>query len=876
MDEKATLIASLVQGVGDIGNNSGAIAQLLGKILARLLQEMKDDAGCDASFPEENDSKKSRRRRKQHEVDGTVVMDETTPSTVYDNWLQAWIQPFAFALLSSCQRRRSQVAAFCLPLVVPMCIRRSHAPFTLAALMLELNEQSFCRSAGDLTIRPDAERSSQWCGDGRNSHLVTEVYLWAFLECAQYASSQKLIVSSPYLRGVVSKCLPLAQFKASLTHSNGSLRIAGFLAIDSVVPCYVDSEVFAVETEVALWREALPYASKSNEKGYTFQLLTCLSKLLRRLYASNCNNGSSLRSFVCDFLIKDLALQKGAYPGTVSEKEFFTLSLLKSIYSFGSGVFLETSLGKGAKEDAKQDHRPNESVEVVASILKCLVQSLSSLFSLVHSVWDATRNTVFELMRDLVRWALENSVALPDFLVREPQRVSLLSRAIHLASSPRQREADSGAKILGLLYITASSSANARSDVVKRLASLLIDRLDMTESVLTAVVTGDTSKVCSEGNIYSGCLLLPLAHGLFHALNIIMEQTKQETFSLASQQDEMNALCRKFSGLCCRAVSISLSIVADVEHCVGDEDVAGEVDEIGDAAPLNVNTGALGANTSFAALTEVSEEEDARRLGVQRIVVSEPDFSCVCQLCHYNGLHANLFSPLLLLKCRLQVGSWLLTKEACAALATIFSAFPEVPPGNVVEALGELLISALISLKHQGGAFAAHKALQSVSESCCTRFSVDPTIQAFPSRWISRLLYEVSSRGTVKNSTLRRSTGYALGFLSILRTEPTPRSLGPFALASLIRLSLPPKSYAECSVKRLGVSLDFAFLKTDGIEAFPFLVLDSQYEVRMMRLWTLCRMLFFVTFSILLRGWAFACAVEMSRPCSQYTQTSYP
>jgi len=88
-------------------------------------------------------------------------------------------------------------------------------------------------------------------------------------------------------------------------------------------------------------------------------------------------------------------------------------------------------------------------------------------------------------------------------------------------------------------------------------------------------------------------------------------------------------------------------------------------------------------------------------------------------------------------------------------------------PKDIVEATGELLISTLISLKHQAGAFAAHKVLQQLSESRYLKTSQNSEIQSLPYSWIRRLFIEMSE--TVKNSTLRRSTSYAPSFLSIQR-----------------------------------------------------------------------------------------------------------
>ena len=78
-----------------------------------------------------------------------------------------------------------------------------------------------------------------------------------------------------------------------------------------------------------------------------------------------------------------------------------------------------------------------------------------------------------------------------------------------------------------------------------------------------------------------------------------------------------------------------------------------------------------------------------------------------------------------------------------------------------------------------------------------TATSSDPRSHNLPSKWANDLLYEISAKETVRDSTLRRSTGIALGFLSIMRSEPpatvSPRTICPFVLSNLVRLSLPPE-----------------------------------------------------------------------------------
>ncbi len=84
-------------------------------------------------------------------------------------------------------------------------------------------------------------------------------------------------------------------------------------------------------------------------------------------------------------------------------------------------------------------------------------------------------------------------------------------------------------------------------------------------------------------------------------------------------------------------------------------------------------------------------------------------------------------------------------------------------PGNIdlhiISTAGDLLISTLTTLKHQGAAFAAHKALQSFCTRCFKEVHGNE-IRQLPYAWSERLLKEISHTEIVRDSTLRRSTGY--------------------------------------------------------------------------------------------------------------------
>ena len=180
-------------------------------------------------------------------------------------------------------------------------------------------------------------------------------------------------------------------------------------------------------------------------------------------------------------------------------------------------------------------------------------------------------------------------------------------------------------------------------------------------------------------------------------------------------------------------------------------------------------------------------------------------------------------------------------KEACATLCTAIVEYPQPPSPKLVENAGSLLITAMVSLKHQGAAFAAHNALQQIALACTSY----EHLLSFPDQWASRILYEISSQETVRDSTLRRSTGYALGLLSLMRTQPSlaassSAGLCQSILAQIVRYSLPSATVMRENLAKWAGNVSarvediFIFLSLgQNILSSPdMFVSDERYEVR--------------------------------------------
>jgi hypothetical protein len=187
-------------------------------------------------------------------------------------------------------------------------------------------------------------------------------------------------------------------------------------------------------------------------------------------------------------------------------------------------------------------------------------------------------------------------------------------------------------------------------------------------------------------------------------------------------------------------------------------------------------------------------------------------------------------------------------KETCTAIAATMTADGFEAPYTLVEKVGVLLISTISSLKHAGAAFVARDSLQEVAKVCMSSSNKD--VSALPELWARRLLEEISSYEKVRESTLRRSTGYALGFLAIMRSEisskPGSSTIIPRVLENILAFSLPPEEEVKLAFERLQLSDEVAakpsefFYSPSSTGSRRFFVPNGEYEVSRLTVVVVC------------------------------------
>jgi len=652
----SALIQSFIEGISDSESVARPIADLMGKLLCSVREEMNAKAGIvDLSNPagSKKDRRKreaaSKRKREQGHVEAIVAQPQLLPA-----WIELWADPVARAMLSPVHRRRTRVADSCLPILEAMSggpTRRIELSHCFASILEKLNSFS---------------------GPGLDADRI----LWAKLEVVRQARNQKvtkLSVLTAVLQRAVAEAVPRSMLQSALTHNDSTIRLAALSTLDAFLPSYTDESesesttaLGLISQELDLWRGALLYVCKCSGKEHISQMVKCLENVLVR--ASNVQaeareidqsdetstdivggDGPDIVVLFCDSLISDLFVKHGSYPGTVADKEAFALPLAACILSFAcDGKILSKSIVVAAaksasdkpKKRSKNKGATNRKLtpEQLASrkrILRRLVTTevFGSILSLLHSMWDRTRALAYEFICDLINQALLASISLPQVILSSQGERSWQARAFHLAASPRQREADTGGRMLAVLY--AASSPMERKEYLANILTLSSDRID----AMTATLSGESF----------GQQPLPLAYGLLQALRLMLQENRalaERDAVLAANPDEairsdsVDAYM-KVVAVASQAIQTSLSIVADIkrggedgdgdEGDVGDEDMAVEtpaapegpmeVEAADPATPLNVNTGAIGANAVYSSIKAGNEEAKKERYALQRVIV---------------------------------------------------------------------------------------------------------------------------------------------------------------------------------------------------------------------------------------------------------------
>lgn len=603
-------IESLLEGIGDRGPNSVAIANLWIKILKQMWTEL-----C-TSHTNASDTKNE---------------NETQVQRIFGVWLSLWVPSFCSAILAPSMNRRKQIMAYCLPrageLMRDIKLLKNRIPLMLGSCLMEIHGK---RGASYAAISMASITSD----------TIVDRILWVELEIVRFASVMR--VPLLHLKSRITQCIPKETYRLALRHALPSIRIASFRAMEYLVPAYIlehISNLDNLKTEAGMWRQALPYSIKSDiGKECLSSLIQTLFLFMDRLateeaaFTESVTNASTclplFQAFAIDFLIKDMIVAKTIYPGTTADKEAFGIALLDSLLAYalqddkynGNNTIAQN----GAIFIRRRGDLENLSMK---KLLAALGDSevFSALMGLLHSIWDTTRIDAFRFLSKLVVACQVEGVALPTCFSVESERLNALARGVYLASSPRQREADTGARMLLFLY-ASTPNIHAKHSFFMNLIDMSDERISLMRAMLSSLIAGKSALM------ENGCSLdgstLPLAYGLIHAARLcVQHEVTAKRLGGIHESDIEDYMLDRTVDVCNKALQLSLLVVADVP----DGEIIDGVDSVSafnmdgpttDSTPLNVNTGAIGANGTFSLVNGAGREEAKSRLAMQRLVVS--------------------------------------------------------------------------------------------------------------------------------------------------------------------------------------------------------------------------------------------------------------
>ncbi|GKY94956.1 hypothetical protein MPSEU_000460200 [Mayamaea pseudoterrestris] len=751
------LITEFLLGIADFGHNTVAIADLWAKLLQTLLHEQLLAAGMQTARKPMN-----RKERRKLNVEPERGDSSAKASLIRNAWLGLWVPSLAHALVTMEANRRSQIASFCLARIWTIVDEnRAMAAKVLQCLLLQIDS---LRLDGRIKL-PLVERDT-----------ISDRILWASLETVMIVGNLGLLSQASgndgamnSLRETITSCVSLDSLSLGLVHASIMVRSSAFCALSTVIACHKpsDNPLSRILLEAKFWEESLAFAAKDVDRQYLSSLCLCLLNFMDRLSAIEAEGFSNgafqprLSQFVNDFLINDILCKKTGYPGSPSSKATFALAILECILDFSSRKLSSDKSNRNLCKSGTWFNRARSlSEEVTLFMITTHVLSANvfcMIVSLLSSAWDDTRLKASELLERLVHMAIPQSIELPRSVL---DLVMIENHAVYLASSPRQHECDTGARLLQLVCLLCPSDS-AKITVLERLFSLVRERLKLMAQAFDTILTDE--RWLSENG-------LPLAHGLIRGMRLVLVELNLSFYA------NPEVFTAEIADLLREALRLSLSVIGDTE-----DSKFGNVARTQNAI---VNPGALGANGITGSLKRVTLAERSNQMASQRLVV----------------------------------GSCLLIKDACEAFVYCLCSTTARAAVSSVDDAGILLLETQVSVKHTGAAYAAHKALQQLAVSCLA--SDDEELKKLPRKWMINLLHEISDTSKSRNSTLRRSTGYALGFLSLMRSEVSSRHnsvpLCETVLNRLLSMSLPSPTKMTQLLDCLHLPHDVIDMQTEG------------------------------------------------------------
>lgn len=238
------LIASLIAGVAGRGHNVVAIADLWGKLLSRLREELNID-GAVARGSSKQVKQKSKNRQASGDCDGGRSNADQKDRAVLDlsftpEWVALWAPQLSLALVSGPLNGRKQVAALCIPLIVNAVggpASRFDASIAFSILLDEVQLLVDTENAG--------ESLESYAGE---TETFSDRVLWAKFEVIRYRLARlQHVMSLTFSFSILSICSDRTTSVETKSVENG-LEYASFVAncykISATLCVGIDADAF--------------------------------------------------------------------------------------------------------------------------------------------------------------------------------------------------------------------------------------------------------------------------------------------------------------------------------------------------------------------------------------------------------------------------------------------------------------------------------------------------------------------------------------------------------------------------------------------------------------------------------------------------------
>jgi hypothetical protein len=586
--------------------------------------------------------------------------------------------------------------------------------------------------------------------------------------------------------------LQLSELRAGCVDEDVDLRLGSlFLIVASQ-----KANVPLVPSELAVLMELLPYSLKDSEADHRHRVLRLVKTLVtraREVLRATQRDGKKAeeRLNLLQIEAKTEAPQQHEILGAAVREWRMQEKQSSDIYSWLGKVCIENSF-PGASFDREImtldilscviENADRDSSQFGALLTPAVTRTVVNMFL---SSWDKSRHLAADLILKFPR-------PLPGF--DTPAHVQqLLVWATRLTGSARQRESDAGSQIIRVVFDiycidlkwdvcfespTPVMSGHTRAIVFfGNMLSMLETRLDKINLLFSQIDQVNRDR----GDDVDDSAGIPLCHGLLLGLRYCMSSVAKSVKScVGAQLDAWCKLLKRSMLLAFRAMHLGVSVVAEAPS---DVEFAPQLSSPTHLGPVNANSYMFLNTNSFmgAAALDDSPTDDGNNKELQRAVV----------------------------------GAWLLVKEASAMLSRLVEVSIKLADESTfeifsvadIDAVGQCFVESLGRLKHMGAISEVHSSLQKCAEALLRFGFKNKDLCGLPLQWLTVLLDKLESKQQV--FILRRSSGFAYSFLSLLRAEVSD--------SKPMLLSISMKSLLRNAVESVDVMTDDSDAKGDDM-----------------------------------------------------------